>query len=128
MTSARYSSPSPPTQQTRCLPPGQRRRRYPVLSVTGPASTAHFRYIKVNGLLYTLSIETPNTHRDAAAAMKDKFFGSFELKGKSQPRVDRSSVRPRNYRGVQEVAGPGVMGTSQMCTPRRCGRWKMHKW
>jgi hypothetical protein len=27
-------------------------------SVTGPASTAHFRYIKLKGMLYTLSIET----------------------------------------------------------------------
>jgi hypothetical protein len=52
-------------------------------SVTGPASTAHFRYIKVNGLLYTLSIETPNAYRETVAAMKDKFFGSFKLKGKS---------------------------------------------
>src|SRR5262245_22479154 len=51
-------------------------------SVTGPASTAHFRYIKVNGLLYTLSIETPNAYRETVAAMKDKFFGSFKLKGK----------------------------------------------
>ena len=52
-------------------------------SVTGPASTAHFRYIKVKGMLYSLSIECPNAHRDAVAAMKDKFFGSFKLKGKS---------------------------------------------
>ena len=52
-------------------------------SVTGPTSTAHFRYIKVGGLLYTLSIETPNAYREAVAAMKDKFFASFKLKGKS---------------------------------------------
>ena len=52
-------------------------------SVTGPSSTAHFRYIKVKGMLYTLSIEFPNAHREAVAAMKDKFFGSFKLKGKS---------------------------------------------
>jgi hypothetical protein len=52
-------------------------------SVTGPASTAHFRYIKLKGMLYTLSIETPNAHRDTVATMKDKFFGSFKLKGKS---------------------------------------------
>jgi len=52
-------------------------------SVTGPASTAHFRYIKLKGMLYTLSIECPTAHRDAVAAMKDKFFGSFKLKGKS---------------------------------------------
>jgi hypothetical protein len=52
-------------------------------SVTGPASTAHFRYIKVKGMLYTLSIEFPNAYREAVAAMKDKFFGSFKLKGKS---------------------------------------------
>jgi hypothetical protein len=50
-------------------------------SVTGPASTAHFRYIKVKGMLYTLSIECPNAHRDTVAAMKDKFLGSFKLKG-----------------------------------------------
>jgi hypothetical protein len=52
-------------------------------SVTGPASTAHFRYIKLKGMLYTLSIEFPNAYREAVAAMKDKFFGSFKLKGKS---------------------------------------------
>jgi hypothetical protein len=52
-------------------------------SVAGPASTAHFRYVKVGGLLYTLSIETPNADRDAVAAMKDKFFSSFKLKAKS---------------------------------------------
>jgi hypothetical protein len=52
-------------------------------SVTGPTSTAHFRYIKVGGLLYTLSIETPNAHREAVAAIKDKFFASFKLKSKS---------------------------------------------
>ena len=52
-------------------------------SVTGPASTAHFRYIRVKGMLYTLSIECPNAYREAVAAMKDKFFGSFKLKGKS---------------------------------------------
>jgi hypothetical protein len=52
-------------------------------SVTGPASTAHFRYIKVKGMLYTLSIECPNAHRNEVAAMKDKFFDSFKLKGKS---------------------------------------------
>jgi len=52
-------------------------------SVTGPASTAHFRYIKVKGMLYSLSIEFPNAYREAVAAMKDKFFGSFKLKGES---------------------------------------------
>jgi hypothetical protein len=52
-------------------------------SVTGPSSTAHFRYVKVKGMLYTLSIEFPNAHREAVAAMKDKFFGSFKLKVKS---------------------------------------------
>lgn len=52
-------------------------------SVDGPASGAHFRYLKVGGALYTLSIEFPNAYREAAATMKDKFFGSFKLKGKS---------------------------------------------
>jgi hypothetical protein len=52
-------------------------------SVAGSASTAHFRYVKVGGLLYTLSIETPNAYRDAVVAMKDKFFSSFKLKAKS---------------------------------------------
>jgi hypothetical protein len=52
-------------------------------SVTGPTSTAHFRYVRVGGLLYMLSIETPNAYREAVAAMKEKFFGSFKLKGKS---------------------------------------------
>ncbi len=52
-------------------------------SVIGPASTAHFRYVKVKDTLYTLSIEFPNAYREAVAAMKDKFFSSFKLKGKS---------------------------------------------
>src|SRR5215510_10804329 len=52
-------------------------------SVAGPASTAHFRYIKIKGVLYTLSIECPNAYREAVAGMKDKFFGSFQLKNKS---------------------------------------------
>lgn len=52
-------------------------------SVTNATSTAHFRYIKMNRALYTLSIECPNAYRDVVAAKKDKFFGSFKLKGKS---------------------------------------------
>jgi hypothetical protein len=36
-------------------------------SVTGPAATAHFRYIKVKGMRYTSSIECPTAHRDAVA-------------------------------------------------------------
>jgi hypothetical protein len=38
-------------------------------------------HLKVKGMLYTLSIEFPNAHREAVAT-KDKFFGSFNLKGK----------------------------------------------
>jgi len=53
-------------------------------SVAGPASSAHIRYIKVKGVLYMLSIEFPNTYREAVAAMKDGFFGSFKLKGSLQ--------------------------------------------
>jgi hypothetical protein len=52
-------------------------------SVAGPTSTGHFRYVKVGGLLYTLSIETPNEFRETVATMKDKFFASFQLKSKS---------------------------------------------
>lgn len=52
-------------------------------SVDGPASSAHFRYIKVKGTIYTLSIEFPNAYRDTVAPMKDKYFASFKLKGKS---------------------------------------------
>lgn len=52
-------------------------------SVAGPATSTHLRYIKVKGTLYMLSIEFPNAHRETVAAMKDKFFGSFKLKGKS---------------------------------------------
>jgi hypothetical protein len=52
-------------------------------SVTGPTSSVHIRYIKVKGMLYSLSIEFPNAYREAVAAMKDKFFGSFKLKGES---------------------------------------------
>ena len=52
-------------------------------SVTGSASTAHFRYIRMKGVLYTLSIETPNAYREVVATKKDQFFGSFKLKTKS---------------------------------------------
>ena len=51
-------------------------------SVTNAASTAYIRYVKTNTALYTLTIEGPNAHRDLAAALKDRFFGSFQLKGK----------------------------------------------
>jgi hypothetical protein len=37
----------------------------------------------VEGVLYALSIETPNAHREEVAAMKDQFFGSFKPRGKS---------------------------------------------
>ena len=50
-------------------------------SVAGLVSSAHFRYIKVKGMLYTLSIEFPNAYRETVAPMKDQFFGSFKLKG-----------------------------------------------
>jgi hypothetical protein len=46
-------------------------------------SGAHFRYIRTKSALYTLSIEFPNAHRDDVAAIKDKFFGSFQLKARS---------------------------------------------
>jgi hypothetical protein len=52
-------------------------------SVASPATTAHFRYIRKKGTLYLLTIEYPNAHRDLVAERKDKFFGSFKLKGKS---------------------------------------------
>ena len=52
-------------------------------SVANAASTAHFRYIRVKGALYMLSIEFPNAQREVVASTKDKFFGSFKLKGKS---------------------------------------------
>jgi hypothetical protein len=47
------------------------------------ATTAHFRYIRMKGTLYILTIEYPNAYRDVVAEKKDKFFGSFKLKGKS---------------------------------------------
>jgi hypothetical protein len=52
-------------------------------SVANPATTAHIRYIKMKDTLYTLTIEYPNAYRDLVAERKDKFFGSFKLKGKS---------------------------------------------
>jgi hypothetical protein len=36
----------------------------------------------VEGVLYALSIEIPNAHREEVATMKDKFFASFKLRGK----------------------------------------------
>lgn len=52
-------------------------------SVANSATTAHIRYIRMKGTLYVLTIEYPNAHRDVVAEKKDKFFGSFKLKGKS---------------------------------------------
>lgn len=52
-------------------------------SVTGAASSAHLRYIRTKSTLYTLSIEFPNAHREDVAAIKDKFFQSFQFKGKT---------------------------------------------
>ena len=52
-------------------------------SVTNSATTAHIRYIRMKGTLYILTIEYPNAYRDVVAERKDKFFGSFKLKGKS---------------------------------------------
>ena len=51
-------------------------------SVANSATTAHTRYIRMKGTLYILTIEYPNTYRDVVAGKKDKFFGSFKLKGK----------------------------------------------
>jgi hypothetical protein len=52
-------------------------------SVANSATTAHFRYIRMKGTLYIPTIEYPNAYRDVVAEKKDKFFGSFKLKGKS---------------------------------------------
>ena len=52
-------------------------------SVANPTTTVHVRYIRTKGTLYVLTIEYPNAYRDVVAERKDKFFGSFKLKGKS---------------------------------------------
>jgi hypothetical protein len=52
-------------------------------SVGNSATTAHVRYIRMKGTLYVLTIEYPNAYRDVVAEKKEKFFGSFKLKGKS---------------------------------------------
>jgi hypothetical protein len=52
-------------------------------SVANSATTAHIRYIRMKGTLYILTIEYPNAYRDVVTERKDKFFGSFKLKGKS---------------------------------------------
>jgi hypothetical protein len=52
-------------------------------SVANSATTAHFRYIRMKGTLYILTIEYPNAYRDVVAEKKDKFFRSFKFKGKS---------------------------------------------
>ena len=54
-----------------------------LFSVANSATTAHFRYIRMKGTLYILTIEYPNAYRDVLAEKKDRFFGSFKLKGKS---------------------------------------------
>src|SRR5262245_20830119 len=50
-------------------------------SVTNATSTAYFKYIRTKSTLHMLTIESPNAHREIAAATKDQFFGSFKLKG-----------------------------------------------
>jgi hypothetical protein len=52
-------------------------------SVASSATTGHIRYIRTKDALYALTIESPNAHRDLAAEIKDRFFESFKLKGKS---------------------------------------------
>jgi hypothetical protein len=52
-------------------------------SVSSAASMAYFKYIRIKAVLYLLSIEAPNAHRELAEATKDKFFGSFKRKGQS---------------------------------------------
>ena len=51
-------------------------------SVATSATTVHVRYIRMKGTLYILTIEYPNAYREWVAEKKDKFFGSFKLKGK----------------------------------------------
>jgi hypothetical protein len=52
-------------------------------SIANAATTAHVRYIRTKDTLYVLTIEYPNAYREVVADKKDKFFGSFKLKGKS---------------------------------------------
>jgi len=51
-------------------------------SIAGPASSAHFRYIKMKSALYMLSIEFPKEQSATVATIKDEFFGSFSPKAK----------------------------------------------
>jgi hypothetical protein len=53
-------------------------------SVVRSATSLHTRIIRTkDDKLYILTIEYPNAYRDLVAEMKDKFFGSFKLKGPS---------------------------------------------
>jgi hypothetical protein len=52
-------------------------------SVAKSATSVHTRFIKTKDKLYILTIEYPNAYRDLVAGTKDKFFGSFKLKGQS---------------------------------------------
>ncbi len=52
-------------------------------TLAGPATGAYIRAIKTKSVLYMLSIEFPNTQRELAGTLKDKFFASFKLKRKS---------------------------------------------
>jgi len=49
-------------------------------SVANAAMTAHFRYIRMKGTLFILTIEYPNAYREMVMERKDKFFKSFRLK------------------------------------------------
>ena len=53
-------------------------------SVGRSATSMHTRIIRTkDDKLYVLTIEYPNAYGDLVAGTKDKFFGSFKLKGKS---------------------------------------------
>ncbi|WJR75724.1 hypothetical protein [Bradyrhizobium sp. NP1] len=49
-------------------------------AVEGPNTGGYFRYVRTKERMYMLSIEYPKAYRELAAANKDKFFASFELK------------------------------------------------
>jgi hypothetical protein len=52
-------------------------------SVSNAAAIAHFRYIKTQAVLYTLTVECPKAYAAIGTTTKDKFFASFKRKGKT---------------------------------------------
>jgi hypothetical protein len=52
-------------------------------TVSNATAVAHFRYVKTQKALYTLTLECPKAYAEIASATKDKFFASLKIKERS---------------------------------------------